>query len=129
MTTTEEALRKVLVGALSHAEARRLADPDYSRLFKRYEDGGIGTAVAEAEQRMRSISLVLLDVLSKHGQAIDRELMLTTYGLPLVMYLLRQDIEEIEGGCCCSDKARLRLREFVQSRLGVQCPAEEPRDD
>jgi hypothetical protein len=116
----KEALTAVLGGLLEHAEAERRKSEPYEMLFGAFKDGGVARAIFEAEEKMQSIALDLMQLLEDTtGMHIDNDIFAVAMGLPLAMYLAEKDVTRKEGSACCVDKARLLLRTYFYERLGL----------
>jgi hypothetical protein len=114
------ALTDVLGGLLSFAEEERRKEEPYQMLFGAFKDGGVAKAVFEANQKMESIAMDLMQLLGdKTGLHIDNDVFATIMGLPLAMYLAERDIEKKEGSACCVDKAHLLMRTYLYQKLGL----------
>lgn len=114
----EIALGRVCAPLVQDAETRRAQTQEYQDLFVHQPDGGIGQDVRAALDAMEETAMSLMQHLRTHyGLEIDDDLRVILLGLPLAAHLLRQDIETIEGYCCCADKTRFLLRAFFRHRL------------
>jgi hypothetical protein len=130
--SVEDALKSVLGGLLARADAERQSEEPYKLLFASFKDGGLARAIFDAERAMKAVAMNLDAVVrAQTGKGLDNELFPVVMGLPLAMWLVRRDIEKLEGSFCCADKTRLLLKTFFYEKLGLDIeatPFEMPAD-
>lgn len=114
------ALNEVFAHVLSQAQSRRLASDGYAQLFETWKDQGEWAAINEASRQMQEVASNLEEVLrSGRDRPLPAEASLMLKGLPLLLAMVRQDIQAHEGSSCVADKTRFVVRLYFQALLGA----------
>lgn len=118
----KNALKSVCDSLLSLADEERRKSEPYAKMFEASEHG-IRGLLDEANNEMTRIILNVCSVLEERtGKPVSNEVFAMLQCLPLCRDAVEEHIRNVDGYCCCVDKARELFSGFTYRELSKRVP-------